>query len=139
MNAPSPNRLPLSLLIATLVLAAVGWTGVILITNQTLPTVGPRWLFFVVWLIALTGTAIPFAHYLNKRFAKVMPPDGVMLRQSLWVGLFGATCAWLLLGRALNWASALLLAAALIAIEGFLILRDRSRRPFDDSAPTAKR
>lgn len=131
--------MPLSLWIATLLLAAAGWAGVIFITNQMLPTVGPRWLFFVVWLMALTGTAIPFAHYLNKRFAKVMPPDGVMLRQALWVGLFGATCAWLLLGRALNWASALLLAAALIAIEGFLILRDRSRRPFDDSAPTAKR
>jgi len=48
-------------------------------------------------------------------------------------------CAWLLLGRALNWASGLLLAAALAAIEGFLILRDRSKRPFDDSATAPKR
>ncbi len=124
---------------ATLVLAGLGWAGVIFLTTQTLPTIGPRWLFFAAWLTALTGTTIPFAHYLNKRFTKVMPADAVMLRQSLWVGLFGATCAWLLLGRALNWASALLLAAALIAIEGFLILRDRSRRPFDDPSTSAKR
>lgn len=138
MDAPPSNRFPLSLLVATVVLAALGWAGVVFLTTQTLPTIGPRWLFFAAWLTALTGTAIPFAHYLNKRFSKTMPPDGVMLRQSLWVGLFGATCAWLMLGRALNWASALLLAAALIAIESFLILRDRSRRPFDDSATTAK-
>jgi hypothetical protein len=139
MNAPPSNRLPLSLLVATAVLAGLGWAGVVFLTSQTLPSIGPRWLFFAAWLTALTGTAIPFAHYLNKRFSKVMPPDGVMLRQSLWVGLFGAACAWLQLGRALSWASALLLAAAFIAIEGFLILRDRSKRPFDDTSTTAKR
>jgi len=139
MDVPPSNRFPLSLMVTTIILAGLGWAGVIFLTSQTLPTIGPRWLFFAAWLTALTGTAIPFAHYLNKRFAKVIPPDGVILRQSLWVGLFGATCAWLLLGRALNWASALLLAAALIAIEGFLLLRERSRRPFDDSATTAKR
>ncbi len=138
MTPPPPER-RLALTIASIVLAVVGWTGVILLTNLTLPTVGPRWLFFAAWLTALTGTAIPFAQYLNKRFSKTMPPDSVLLRQSLWVGIFGAACAWLLLGRALNWASGLLLAAALAAIEGFLILRDRSQRPFDDSSTTAKR
>jgi hypothetical protein len=136
---PPSTRLPLSLFVATIILAALGWAGIIYLTTQTLPTIGPRWLFFAAWLTALTGTAIPFAHYLNKRFAKTLPPDSVMLRQSLWVGLFGASCAWLQLGRALNWASALLLAAAFIAIEGFLILRDRSKRPFDDPASTPKR
>jgi len=136
---PPPQRFPLSLFITGLVLAAAGWLGVVYLATQTLPTVGPRWLFFVVWLIALTGTAIPFVHYLNKRFTRIMPPDSVMIRQALWVGIFGASCAWLQLGRALNWASALLLAAALIAIEGFLILRDRSQRPFDDTPTTPKR
>ena len=136
---PPSSRFPLSLLVATLVLASVGWAGVVYVTTQTLPTAPFLWLFFVVWLTALTGTAIPFAHYLNKRFAKTMPPDAVMLRQSLWVGLFGASCAWLQLGGALSWVSALLLAAALSAIEGFLILRERSQRPFDDPAPTPKR
>jgi drug/metabolite transporter (DMT)-like permease len=109
------------------------------LTTQTLPAAPFLWLFFAAWLIALTGTAIPFAHYLNKRFAKILPPDAVMLRQALWVGLFGASCAWLQLGRALNWASALLLAAALIAIEGFLLLRERSKRPFDEPSTPAKR
>lgn len=136
---PPPQRFPLSLFIASAVLAIAGWVGVVYLATQTIPTTGPRWLFFVAWLIALTGTAVPFVHYLNKRFTHTMPPDSVMIRQAIWVGIFGASCAWLQLGRALNWASALLLAAALIAIEGFLILRDRSKRPFDDTPPSPKR
>lgn len=136
---PPSQRFPLSLFIASAVLAIAGWAGVVFLATQTIPMVGPRWLFFAAWLTALTGTAVPFVHYLNKRFTHTMPPDSVMIRQAIWVGIFGASCAWLQLGRALNWASALLLAAALIAIEGFLILRDRSKRPFDDTPPPPKR
>jgi len=138
MTDPSPHP-SFSLLVTSLALALLGWGGVIFLTTQTYPTIGPRWMFFAAWLTALTGTAIPFVRYLNKRFAKSIPPDSVMLRQSIWVGLFGATCAWLQLGDALNWASALLLAAALAAIEGFLLMRDRSKRPFDDVTTPAKR
>jgi drug/metabolite transporter (DMT)-like permease len=138
MNTPT-SRFPISLLVACIVLAAAGWAGVIYLTTNNLPTIGSLWMFFVAWLVALTGTAIPFTHYLNKRFSKPMPQDSVIVRQAIWIGIFGATCAWLQLGRALNWASALLLAAALAAIEGFLILRERSKRPFDEPAPPAKR
>ncbi|MBI3244785.1 MAG: hypothetical protein HYZ49_21105 [Chloroflexi bacterium] len=123
----SPASPSLSLTLAAWFLALAGWAGVIYLTNFTIPTVGPRWLFFAVWFTALTGTAIPFARYLNLRFGKTLPPESVLLRQSIWVGLFGATCAWLQLGRVLNWATALLLAAALVAIEIFLLLRARSR------------
>jgi hypothetical protein len=129
----SPPQPSLSLTLAAWFLALVGWAGVIYLTNFTIPTVGPRWLFFAVWFTALTGTAIPFARYLNLRFGKSLPPESVLLRQSIWVGLFGATCAWLQLGRALNWATGLLLAAALVAIEIFLLLRARSRWRPDDS------
>jgi hypothetical protein len=138
MNTPAP-RFPLSLLITCVFLAACGWLGIIYLTNYTLPAVGPRWLFFVAWPVAVTGTVIPFAHYLNKRFASSAPSENVIVRQAIWAGIFGSACAWLQLGDALNWASALLLAAALAAIEGFLILRDRSKRPFDDPAPPPKR
>ena len=129
----SPPHPSLSLTLAAWFLAIIGWAGVIYLTNFTIPTVGPRWLFFAVWFTALTGTAIPFARYLNLRFGKSLPPESVLLRQSIWVGLFGATCAWLQLGRALNWATGLLLAAALAAIEIFLLLRARSRWRPDDS------
>ena len=35
-----------SLMIAAVVLAAIGWLGLLLLMNATLPTIGPRWLFF---------------------------------------------------------------------------------------------
>ncbi len=137
VNSPAVERSGLT--VAACLLALGAWVGFVSLTYFTVPSVGPRWLFFAVWLAALTSTAIPFVQYLNKRFSHTLPPDDVMLRQAIWVGIFGASCAWLQLGRALNWASALLLAAALIAIEGFLILRDRSKRPFDDTPPPPKR
>lgn len=105
----------------------VGWAGLLIVLVFSLPTVGPRWLFFVLWLMALTGTALPFVSFLNRRFAKTQTPNNVILRQSIWVGIFGATCAWLQLGRALNWATGILLAAALMAIEVFILLRARSQ------------
>jgi hypothetical protein len=112
---------------AAFVLAAAGWAGEVYVLGYTLPSAGPRWLFFVVGLMAVTGTAAPFVHYLNRRFARQPVPAGVLLRQSLWVGFFGATCAWLQIGRTLTLATALLLAAALAAIEWFLRMRERSR------------
>jgi hypothetical protein len=127
------------LTLAACVIAAMGWGMFIFLTFLSVPSTPMRWLFFAAWFTALTGTAIPFAHYLNKRFARAVPPNGVLLRQSIWAGLFGGACAWLQLGRALNWVSFFLVAAALAAIEAFLILRDRSKRPFDDSATPAKR
>ena len=58
------------------------------------------------------------------------------LRQSLWVGFFGATCTWLHFGRTLNLSTTLLLAAGLSAIEWFLRMRERSRwDPGTDDEP----
>ncbi|MBI4314590.1 MAG: hypothetical protein HY679_01550 [Chloroflexi bacterium] len=139
MKPPAPAERRWGLTLASIILALAGWGGLIWVANFTLPTVGPRWLFFALWFMALTGTAVPFAGYLNRRFARAMPPDSVLLRQSIWVGLFGATCAWLQLGRALNWTTGILLAAALAAIEIFISLRARSKWTPDDTPPTAKR
>jgi len=138
MNSPqTESRLGLTL--AAWFLAVVGWAGVIVATNFLIPTVGPRWLFFMVWFVALTGSAVPFANFLHRRFSGHYPSEGVALREAIWVGLFGATCAWLQLGRALNWATGLLLAAALIAIEAFLILRVRSQWKPNDTTTTPER
>jgi hypothetical protein len=88
----------------------------------------PLWAFFVLWLMALTGTALPFVRYLNRRFGGGAPaPAGVLLRQSLWVGFFGATCAWLQKGGLLTTAIALLLAAGLGGVEWFLRMREQAR------------
>jgi len=119
-------------LAAAALLAGVGWVGLGIIVVTTIPTLFPRWLFFALGLTAFTGTTVPFVRLLHRRFtpAGVAPTPGhVILRQSLWVGLFGATCAWLQLGRVLSLPVAFLLAVGLIAIEWFLRARDRSRRP----------
>jgi hypothetical protein len=113
--------------LAAFTLAAAGWAGLVYVLGYTIPSPGPRWLFFVVGVMAITGTAAPFIHYLNRRFARRPVPSGVLLRQSLWVGFFGATCAWLQLGRTLTLSTALLLAAGLGGIEWFLRMRERAR------------
>jgi hypothetical protein len=118
------------------VLAIAGWGGLGYLLLNTIPSPGPRWLFFVVVLMALTGTAAPFVHYLNRRFSPWPVPPGVLVRQSLWVGFFVATCAWLQIGRTLNLPTTLLLASGLGAIEWFLRLRERSRwDPGSDDEP----
>jgi hypothetical protein len=55
------------------------------------------------------------------------PTSGVIMRQSLWVGVYGATLAWLQIGRVLTLALAVLLALGLIVIEWLLRLRERSQ------------
>ena len=122
--------------IAAWLLFLGGWGTLVYLVQNTLPSPGPRWLFFVLLLMALTGTAAPFVRYLNRRFARGPVPAAVLLRQSLWVAFFAATCAWLDIGRTLNLYTALLLAAGLAGIEWFLRMRERARwDPGTDDEP----
>jgi hypothetical protein len=113
--------------LATFLLGVAGWAGLAYLITQAVPTTQYRWLFFVVIVAALTGTAAPFVHFLNRRFARLPPPAVVLLRQSLWLGFYGATCAWLQLGRTLTLPMAGLLAATMLAVEWVLRVRERSR------------
>jgi hypothetical protein len=113
--------------IAAWMLALGGWAALVYLVTHSVPSPGPRWLFFVTILMALTGTAAPFVRYLNRRFARGPVAATVLLRQSLWVAFFGATCAWLQIGRTLNLYTALLLAAGLAGIEWFLRMREQAR------------
>ena len=115
--------LPLSL-----VLIIVGMGGLLLIIQSTVPTLGPRWLFFFLGVLALTGPALPVVYFLNRRFPSDPPVEGmVILRQALWVGVFGSTIAWLQLGRVLTVGLALILAGVFALIEFLLRLFERSR------------
>jgi len=114
--------LPLSV-----VLTILGWGGLFLIIQSTVPTLGPRWLFFFLGVLALTGPAIPPVYFLNKRFPSDPPVEGmVILRQALWVGVFGSTVAWLQLGRVLTPGLGLILAGVFALIEFLLRLFERS-------------
>ena len=120
-----PPKTYLSLIVLLLV---VGWGGLLFLLNQTLPTLGPRWLFFLFILIALTGTFLPLTAFLNYRFPSHPPASAdVIVRQALWFGVYGATLAWLQYGRVFALPQAVILALGLAAIEWLLRLRERSQ------------
>lgn len=126
--SPAGTPSPLSFLPTTLLFLVVGWGGLFALFNFAEPLLWPRWLFFFLIVVAFTGTALPIASFLNHRFPGEPPATvRVILRQALWVGVFGGTLAWLLAGRVLNLALALILALAFLAIEWFLRLRERAR------------
>jgi hypothetical protein len=113
------------------ILAVVGWSGVVWLIwlSGRLPTVPHRWVFYALLQIALTGTALPFVRLLNRRFSRrraLYVRAGVIVRQAIWVGLFGTTCAWLRIPRLLSVPMASVVALALIAIEALLRLRERT-------------
>lgn len=111
-----------------IILIVVGWGGLFYLFQSTLPTVGPRWLFFFLAVLALTGSILPAVAFLNRRFPSNPPATtGVIIRQSLWVGIYFPTLAWLQLGRTLTPALAVMLAAGLVLIEVLLRLRERTR------------
>jgi hypothetical protein len=109
------------------VLMVVGgyWGLYTLITTQK-PFVGQRWIFFVLLHVAVTGTVMPFVRYLNIRFMRngIIPSGGVIVRQSVWVGLFVVTCAWLQMPRVLNLGIAAVIALAFIVVETFIRSRE---------------
>ena len=114
-------------MIAAIISAAIGWLGLYLLLITTVPTVGPRWLFFFLWTMATTGTAIPFIWLLHRRFGSSQPArSSILLRQGLWVGLYATICIWLQINRSLTVPLALLLVTGLAAIEWFLLLLERS-------------
>lgn len=126
----TPAALPpdqTGLVMSAVVMAVAGWVGLWALVTTSLPTAFPRWLFFVFLYLAVTGTALPFVRFLNIRFARAAypPSAGVILRQSIWVGLFVVACAWLQIPRVLNPVIAFFLALSLVAIEVFLHVREQ--------------
>jgi hypothetical protein len=117
------------LMFSAVILILFGWYGLYLLMNSTLPYLGPRWLFYVLWISACTGTSLPFLWLLNRRFRTNEPASPmVLLREGLLIGLYAATCLWLQLNRMLNLTSALLLAIGIFMIEWILRLIERSAR-----------
>ena len=115
-------------MIAAALLAAIGCMGCILLVNVALPTIGPRWLFFLFLTTAATGTSLPFVWLLHRRFDRAAPASpSVLLRQGLWVGLYVSLCTWLQINRALSLSLALAIALGLGLIEGLVRLTERSR------------
>ncbi len=127
MNAIKPISF-LSILPTTLILVLIGWGGLAALVIFTLPTLGPRWLFFFLAVLAVTGTLMPLVFFLNRRFPTRPPAEQmVIVRQALWFGLYAGTLIWLQLGRMLSLTVAGILAVALILIESLIRMREVSR------------
>ena len=112
---------------ATLTLLIIGCAGLYSLINFTLPTLLPRWGFFFLATLALTGTALPITYFLHRRFAASIPVANIITRQSLLVGVYGALLAWLQLGKVANLSIVIGLALGLIAIETLIRLREKSQ------------
>ncbi|MCJ7435213.1 MAG: hypothetical protein MUO77_17165 [Anaerolineales bacterium] len=126
-------------IVSTLFLIIIGWSGLAALMTFTVPTVWPRWGFFLLWVMALTGLALPVSYFMNQQFPSDPPAESnVIVRQALWVGIYGATLAWLQLGRLVTLYVIFGLAGGLIAIEYFLRMRERARwrPPLDPDEPT---
>jgi hypothetical protein len=117
-----------SAVVAGVILAVGGWSGLVWLLANTLPTVPHRWAFYALLQIALTGTALPFVRLLHRRFSRgagLFVPASVLVRQAIWVGLFVTTCVWLRIPRLLSVPVAIVLVLAIVAIEALLRLRER--------------
>lgn len=108
-------------------MAGMGWVLLVRLVHTSPPLAFPRWLFFILLFLAVTGTVIPFVWYLNQRLSRYTPAtSGVLLRQSMWFGMFAVTAMWLQLTRSLTAPIAFFLALAMGVIEVFLRLRERA-------------
>ena len=104
-----------------------GWGGLAYLVLNTLPYLGPRWLFFFFLMLAFTAIGLPVAYFLNRRFPSDPPSDSsVVLREAMWVGVYVCTLVWLQLGRMLNPGLGAILAAGFLLVELLLRLRERA-------------
>jgi hypothetical protein len=119
-------------MIAAGVLGLSGWLGLVLLLTNSLPTVGPRWLFFFLLTLAATGSSLPFLWMLNRRFsAGRTATASMLLRQALLVALYSDFCIWLQINRSLSLPVAILIALGLYAMERLLRIIDRTQwRPW---------
>lgn len=112
----------------SLILSFLGWGGLALLVILTLPTLAPRWLFFFLLTLALSGLTLPVTYFLNRRFPTTPPIDSsVIVREAMWVGVYGSLLAWLQMGRVLTSGLVVVLALGIILVEFLLRLSERSQ------------
>ena len=128
------NQLPsvTSYLPLIVILLFVGFGGLFLLFNLTEPTLWPRWLFFFMVVLGVTGLAIPVVVFLYHRFPSGhTPAQRVIIRQSLWAGIYVSFMIWLSLGQVFKLGVALIVLVGIALLEIVLRFGERSfwRRP----------
>jgi hypothetical protein len=113
---------------AAFLLAIAGWGGLVYLIRTTLPTLAPRWMFFFLVVLAISGIFLPLIASLNRRFPSSPPAKHMaVMREASMLGIFVSTLAWLQLGRVLTPALVLLLALGIGFVEWLIRLREASR------------
>ncbi len=117
-----------SILPLSIVLVVVGLLGLFILMQFSLPTIFPRWVFYFFIVLAASGLAMPVVLFLNVRFPS-KPPVGmpIILRETIWAGVYASLIAWLQLGRVLTSFLMGTLAIVVILIEVLLRIWERSR------------
>jgi hypothetical protein len=120
----------------------IGWGTVIIAIFTLTPTVWARWLLFFGFTLGLTSLAMPATWFLNLRFPSDPPANPyVIVRQAIWVGVYGAMLGWLQQVRLVTIWTGLGLALGLIAIEYLVRMREKARwqpKPVLDEEPSAE-
>jgi hypothetical protein len=138
---PRPNSSFLPYLTSAISLFILGWGAAAVAIFTLTPTVWARWLLFFGSTLGLTGMAMPATWFLNLRFPSE-PPAGphVIVRQAIWVGVYGAVLAWLQQARLVTIWTCLGLGLGLIAIEYLIRMREKARwqpKPVLEEPPQA--
>ncbi|HAY85447.1 MAG TPA: hypothetical protein DCY42_11145 [Chloroflexi bacterium] len=108
-------------------LLVLGWGGLFVLVNMTEPTIGPRWLFYFLIVVAFTGLALPAVVFLHVRFPTEPPPEqNVIVRQALWVGVYTALLIWMSFGQVVSVGLAIIFLVGFVIVEILLRLRERS-------------
>lgn len=132
---PNPNSKStppdhIGVLGAGLLMAVIGWGGLLWLIANHPPRLGAElWLFFFLGVMAITGTVIPIVRYLNLRLTPLHAEPiagGIIVRQSVWVGIFSVIVAWMQILRMLTPITVFFLALVLIVIEVFLRSREQN-------------
>jgi hypothetical protein len=106
----------------------LGWGAAAFAIFALTPTVWARWLLFFGGTLGLSGLALPITWFLNLRFPSE-PPVGstVIIRQAIWVGVYGVLLVWLQQARLVTLWISLGLALGLVAIEYLVRMREKAR------------
>jgi hypothetical protein len=123
-----PNSSFIPYLASAISLFVLGWGAAAFAIFSLTPTVWARWLLFFGGTLGLTGLAMPVTWFLNLRFPSE-PPAGstVIVRQAIWVGVYGALLVWLQQARLVTLWIGLGLAIGLVAIEYLVRMREKAR------------
>ena len=112
------------ILVVAVLLTAMGWGMIYLLTDQLMPDQpAVLALFFVLLLLTLTATLVPLAAYLNRRFAPEATSRAPLrfLRHSALGGLCLTSWAWLQMHRAFNLGFAFITVLIFLAIEVLIV------------------